>query len=85
MPPGVPALVGADLMAAKRLDGQTRMQINALRRRRQAIAFDANVQRIYQVGTPYAVSCLEEYEKLTRAIEALENPPEEEAVQGRLL
>jgi hypothetical protein len=84
MPAGVPALVGPCLMAAKRLDGQTRMQIDALRRRRQMIAFDANVQRIYQIGTPYTIACLEEYEKLTRAIEALEIPSQGETVQGRL-
>ena len=84
MPTGVPALVGSCLMAAKRIDGQTRMQIDALRRRRQAIAFDANMQKVYQYGTPYTIACLEEYEKLTKAIEALENPPEDETVQGRL-
>ena len=71
-------------MAAKRLDGQTRMQIDALRRRRQMIAFDANMQKVYQYGTPYTIKCLEEYEKLTKAIEALENPSQEATVQGRL-
>lgn len=48
--------------------------IACLRKRRQAIAFDANVQRIFQVNTPYAVACLEEYERLTKQIEKLEQP-----------
>ena len=85
MPAGVPALVGDSGLMAKRTDAGTRIAIDALRRRRQEIAFDANMQRVYQYGSPYTIACLEEYKKLTAAIEALENPPQQEAVQGRLL
>lgn len=53
--------------------------IQALKDQRQRIAFDANVQRIYKVNTPYAVKCLQRYEDMTEQIEELEallsNPP----------
>lgn len=48
--------------------------IDALKKQRQRIAFDANVQRVYQIGTPYAISCLERYEKITAQIAELEGP-----------
>ncbi len=62
---------------SKRLSKKDRLSLDALRRRRQFIAFDANVQRIYKIGTPYAVACLKEYEELTAAIERIENGPDE--------
>lgn len=69
----------------RRLTAAEQMQLDGLYRQRQAIAFDANVQRIYKVNTPYAIQCLKKYEALTEAIEAIENPPAPEPVQGRLL
>ncbi len=51
-----------------------KLTLDALKARRQQIAFDANLQKAYQVNTPYAVKCLEEYERLTRLIEQEERP-----------
>lgn len=48
------------------------MAVDALKRRRQAIAFDANVEREYRVGTAYSIACLKEYERLSAEIEGLE-------------
>lgn len=49
-----------------------RAAIKQLERRKQVIAFDANVQRYYKVNTAYAVRCLEEYEQIGQQIEELE-------------
>lgn len=61
---------------SKRLSKVERLSVDAMRRRRQFIAFDANMQRYANYGTPYTIACLKEYEELTAAIEKIENPPQ---------
>ena len=48
--------------------------IEALKQQQKRIAFDANMQRVYQIGTPYAIKCLQKYEELTKQIEDLQSP-----------
>jgi hypothetical protein len=62
---------------SKRLSKVDRLSVDALRRRRQFIAFDANMERVYRYGSPYTIACLKEYEELTAAIERIENGPDE--------
>ena len=51
-----------------------RSAVDALKRQRKRIAFDANMQRVYKINTPYTIKCLEQYEKLTAQIAELEGP-----------
>lgn len=59
-------------MSKRRLSKTDRLSVDALRRRRQAIAFDANMERILHYGSAYTKACLKEYEELTAAIERIE-------------
>jgi len=47
------------------------IQLDALRKMKQGIVFDANVQRVYQVNTPYAVNCLKRVEEIDQVIAML--------------
>lgn len=49
-----------------------RAAVDALRKERQAIAWDANCARVYQTGNDYQERCLKRYIVLTAQIEALE-------------
>ena len=49
-----------------------RAAVVALRKERQAIAWDANCARIFETGNAYQERCLERYIVLTAQIEALE-------------
>jgi hypothetical protein len=53
--------------------------LEALRKQRQRVAFDANVQRLYHVDTPHAIRSLERHEELSAQIAELEG--EKVAVQ----
>lgn len=56
------------------MDKSTREHLEDLQKRRRRVAFDANVQRIFKVDTPYAIKCLAEHERLTKLIDELEPP-----------
>lgn len=57
------------------MDKSTRTIVEALRKRRQKLAFAANVQRLYHADTPHFTKSLAEYEQLTAMIDKLD-PPE---------
>ncbi len=52
---------------------ETRLMIEALRKERQKIAFDANMHKL-GVVTPYTTRCAKAYAEMSAAIESLENP-----------
>lgn len=61
---------------ASDLTGSDRnMVIDALKRRRQQFAFEANVQKIYRANTPTHINAKKEYDRLTALIDALEGKP----------
>ena len=52
---------------------ETKLAIEALKKVRHKIAFDANMHKL-GVVTPYTTRCAKEYAELSAAIEALEKP-----------
>lgn len=63
---------------SKKLSKTERLSVDAMRRRRQQIAFDANMERVYHWGSPYTVRCLKEYNELTAAIDEMESERSEQ-------
>ena len=51
---------------------EIRGAIDALKRRRQHIAFDANMFKVLHYDIPYTRSCAKEYDRITAEIAALE-------------
>lgn len=49
-----------------------RSAIDALKRRRQQIAFDANMFKVLHYDIPYTRTCAAEYDRITQAIADLE-------------
>ena len=56
---------------ASKFSKANRLAVEALLRQRQAIAFDANVHKIYGFGG-YAERCAKQYDELTAAIAQIE-------------
>ncbi len=52
---------------------ETRLAVQALKKARHKIAFDANLHKL-GIVTPYTGRCAAEYAALSAAIEALEKP-----------
>lgn len=51
--------------------------IDCMRRRQRYYAFDANLQKKLNVGTPHAVRAAKEYDKIEQAIAVLSQQPME--------
>jgi len=63
---------------SKKLSKTEKLSVEAMKRRRQQIAFDANMERVYHWGSPYTIRCLKEYNELTAAIDEIENERSEQ-------
>jgi len=48
-----------------------KVAIDCMKRRKQQIAFDANLHKILKVGTPSAVRAAKEYDRIEKAIAVL--------------
>lgn len=45
-------------MSKRRLSSTERLSLDAMYKRRQRIAFDANMQKVYQYNSAYTIACL---------------------------
>ena len=63
---------------SKKLSKAEKLSVEAMKRRKQQIAFDASMERVYHWGSPYTIRCLKEYNELTAAIDEIENERSEQ-------